>query len=165
MAERESPNILQELDDLVVLLSMLGLPTSPRTQKQINERELSPRDHQWCCVLDEFSFLGDYKNGGKTITSIAAQHTKEGAVFWVAGNHIVTQRTTGHLKWILRKLQTLKTGDQKQAEVLKAEIFRASVSFSHTKVKNYARMLRVWVQRSNTLSSQEDERSGELRLQ
>jgi hypothetical protein len=72
--------------EAVVLLSLLG----PQEEFRISRSSLTANAEAartpWHEFLDHLSWLGDYKCGGKTVTSIAVEALSHGSTFWVACN-------------------------------------------------------------------------------
>lgn len=172
MADMDPKYLRRKFDDLVVVLSMLGTSTLPQTQKHKIKNIESKLQQRWRHILDELSWLGDYKTHGKTVVSIAAQHikgkytegryTKPHYVFWLASNHPELGPIQRHLEFVLGELGKVANNDQEQADLVRAEMFRASVRFSWARVENYARSLGLFVERLNDLSTQGGPKIGKL---
>ena len=138
------------LDERVVLLNMLASPSLGRLTRLPIEANCSAESAQWHRFLDHLSWLGDYKAGGQTVTSIAAEKHTLGTTFWVANNCLQTAMVVKHLKWVLAKLQQL-IDEPTSVTVIQQDIAVRSISFSYRRVASYKRHFYVFAQRRKSL--------------
>lgn len=130
-------SMTQRLDDNVITLSMLGTVSSAQRSQNGSRGSLSEIENKWCCVLDELSWLCDYRTGGKSVTSVAAQVTTTGLVFWFANNRGPQPLVKRHLKWILQELRSMAVNDQGGSKETLWRLFRKSLVFSRRRVESY----------------------------
>lgn len=137
------------LDANVVTLSMLGTVRSAQHSQSRTRRVLSEIEGKWCCLLDVLSWLCDYKTGGKSVTSVAAQATSTGNVFWFASNKDTRVLVKRQICWILGELQSIATSDTVDSEDVQWRLFKRSVAFSHRRVESYWDRLHSLVQHAD----------------
>lgn len=130
-------SMTERLDESVVLLSMLGSRPSVQKSQRAVRSTLSETEDKWCCILDELSWLCDYRTGGKSVTSIAAQTTITGNIFWFATNKGLQMPIKQHLQWLLQTLRSYTTDSGRNAQETCRKLFRKSVVFSHRRVQFY----------------------------
>lgn len=118
----------------VCLLSLCGPTPIPSPQQN------GTRDRAWCQFLDDLAWMCDYRPGGKSVTSVAAELKGSKIRFWMANNDRCGLMAARHLSWVLERLQIVSTGIEtpQQAE---AQIFERSIRFSRTRVMEYANTL------------------------
>lgn len=142
---------MNRLDDYVVSLSMLGTARLVR-RHQISGREpLSEEIKTWRCLLDELSWLCDYKTGGRSVTSIAAEATVSGSIFWFASNGTAQSRVKNQLKWILQELGSIKTTGTTGSKDVQRRIFKNSVEFSYRRIELYWSKLQALIKSSGSI--------------
>lgn len=141
------------LDENVVTLSMLGTVPSAQHSQGSTRRTLSEVERKWCCLLDELSWLCDYKTGGKSVTSVAAQTTATGNVFWFASNKDTRLLIERQLRWILAELQLIATNDTVDSEEVRWRLFKRSIVFNHRRVEFYWEKMHSLVQSAGLSST------------
>lgn len=122
------------LSNYVCLLSLCGPTPTPSPQQD------GDRDRAWTHFLDDLAWMCDYRPGGKSVTSVAAELRGSKTRFWMATNDTCGLMATKHLSWVLERLQTLSESidTRQQAET---QIFEQSIKFSRTRVIQYAKIL------------------------
>src|SRR5665213_3081881 len=129
---------LQVFDESIVLLSMLSPSNRPRTQRSDLNSGANDSHAKWHVFLDHLAWLCDYKTGGKTVASIAAEKVVRGSKFWLASNANCVSLAVKHLKWVLRELQSLAINTDSNSEDTQNRIFAKSVTFSRERVEFYS---------------------------
>jgi hypothetical protein len=126
-----------------VLLSMLN-PSEERLQRiRGSNTDTDPGLERWHQFLDHFSWLSDYQGGGKSVTSIAAEQTRSGCVFWLASNGGVDLTVLKYMRSVLDVLQEVALGTKDGAKA-GARICTESIAFSRKRVASYRdRLFRV----------------------
>lgn len=132
-----SGSMIRSLDESVVALSMLGSRPSVQKSQNAMRSSLSEVEHRWCCLLDELSWLCDYRTGGKSVTSIAAQTTVTGNIFWFANNKSLQLPVQRHLQWLLQVLQSHVAHRESNARETHWKLFQKSVVFNRRRIEHY----------------------------
>ena len=132
-------------DESIVALSMLGTARSTPLPKRGSSSQRSREEEIWCRLVDELSWLCDYKCGGKTVTSIAVQKTVSGHVFWFASNRGSRAAIEDHLRWILSELESVATTCSTSIEKVRWRLFSKSLAFSRRRVEFYWKQLHAMV--------------------
>lgn len=149
----QNENLAQHLDGNVITLSMLGTIASARRSQNSVRSLLSEVEKKWCSLLDELSLLCDYKTGGKSVTSVAAQTTALGNVFWFASKQGTTFSIESQLRWILSQLQMVATCHETESQAIRRRLFKRCVAFNHRRVEFYWLQLHSLVQNAYQIST------------
>ena len=147
----------------VVLLSLLGPLEEFKTSRSVLKSNIEAGRTPWHDFLDHLSWLGDYKCGGKTVTSIAAEALPRGSRFWIACNQRPQTKSFEHLCWILHEIQSLVNDSSTDLERVQHRIIKKSIQFSCLRVKNYGRKLCGFIEHSTYLHVKKPGRPGEYR--
>ena len=139
---RKDPNerLLHRFYEPLVLLSILE-PTQGRPEVFEDSAGETDRAKLWQKALDNLSWICDYRHGGETVSSIGAQRTYSGPVFWLAANRKPTKDVIQHLAWILMIIESSFHSSRSDRKKLQEEISTRCIKFSRDKVKNYTRRL------------------------
>lgn len=139
-------SLVSQLNEHIIALSMLGSRLSVQRPQSAARHSLSETERRWCCVLDELSWLGDYRTGGKSVTSIAAQATGVGNIFWFASNRTTRYCIKQHLRWILQELQFYASNLERDTPKTQWRLFTRSIVFSRRRVESYHdRFCSLWI--------------------
>ena len=134
---------LHRFYESLVFLSVLE-PTRGSQECQSLSDSTSDGFHiTWRKFLDHLSWLCDYDLGGISVSSIAAERTPAGPIFWLATNGNSARNSQAHLRWVLEQLDSLYEASETTTERIKDEIASRSISFSTNKVGNYSRLLDI----------------------
>lgn len=128
---------IHHLRENIKILSSLGSRSSVQKSQKTFRASLTRKERRWCRVLDEMAWLGDYRPGGKTVTSIAVQTTREGNIYWLANNQGPKLPTQRHLQWVLDQLQSCSINDRENTSTTQRVLFRRSIVFSRRRVEFY----------------------------
>ena len=151
---------IQDFDECVILLSMLGPSLS--LQSQLSATDFKSREPQtkWHLFLDQLSWLCDYKTSGKTVASVAAESETSGTTFYLSSNSASVSKATKHLKWVLGEIKIFVAGPGANSEETQRRLFQRSVSFSRERVAFYSQKLQELVRSSRSL--RQDSHAGDL---
>jgi hypothetical protein len=149
--------------EAVVLQSLLGAKEEFRISRSSLKDGRKAARMPWHDFLDHLAWLGDYKCGGKTVTSIAAESLSYGPIFWIACNQQPKAKALDHLEGVLQELQSLSNSSKADPEHVQRQIFKNSIRFNYLRVQNYARKLCGFIELSQILLAKKPEVSGEYR--
>ena len=133
--------LLHRFYEPLVLLRILD-PTRGKQASALMQSGASNLEETWHRFLDQLSWICDYEPGGDTVSSIAAQTTPDGPVFWLAANKDPALKALPHLLWVLEKLENSYEISPLEIEELEDEITTRCIEFGKNKVRNYGRRLR-----------------------
>lgn len=147
-------NLACALDENVITLSMLGTISEAQLSQGSARRKLSEVERKWCCLLDELSLLCDYRTGGKSVTSVAAQSRAKEIVFWFASNQETRSLIKRQLQWILLELQKVSLYRSIDSKAVLWRLFKKSVLFNRRRVESYWSRLDSLVQNAYQISTE-----------
>ena len=96
----------------------------------------------WQRLLDYLAWLCDFKRGGETVVSIAAEQVAEGSRFWISSNSSRVQQSAAHLRLVLSRLASLRKSSPARQEEVAEVIYSASITFSRLRVHDYCLKLK-----------------------
>jgi hypothetical protein len=138
--------LLHRFYEPLVLLQVLDPTRGEQNAHLFQDSESDTSQDLRRKFLDRLSWMCDYKQGGETVSAIAAQANPEGTIFWLAANNDCTAKALPHLRWILERLEQSFNASDEALEDLENEITAKCIEFSRDKVKNYSRQLRNCVE-------------------
>jgi hypothetical protein len=137
--------LLHRFYEPLVLLEVLD-PTRGQNAQSFPDSKSDTSQNLRRKLLDQLSWICDYKRGGESVSAIAAEATPGGTVFWLAANTHPKERVLSHLKWILEQLYQSFGASEQATEELENKITAKCIGFSKEKVRNYSRQLRICVE-------------------
>ena len=133
--------LLHRFYEPLVLLKILDPTRGNQSSPSTSEPRLGSLEEVWRRFLDQLSWTCDSEPGGTTVSSIAAQATPDGPVYWLAANTDPALKALPHLVWVLTRLESAFDLRQPEIEELKKEIAARCIEFSRNKVRNYGRRM------------------------
>lgn len=118
---------------------------------QVSDQELRRK------VLKQLAYMCDYETGGKTVTAIALEESRESGekVYWLAANRTPREKVVQFLNDILNDLRGLSSAS---AEEKQREITKKCVQFGMRRIKGY--LDRFWTQLDKCIKCLEVQRYG-----
>ena len=151
LTEEIDDELMRNLDEITVLLSMSGPSQQFRFERHHIVIDMNDLSARWHLFLDNLSWLCDYRPGGKTVASIAAEKTDAGSKFWLATNASGISMVKKHLNCVLQEVQSLATNPSTEVEDVRYRIFRRSITFSHQRIEFYSNTLCALTQQAHSL--------------
>lgn len=133
--------LLHRFYERLVLLSILQPTRGERALNTDSTYSKTDPCRLWYKFLNQISWLCDYENGGKTVSSVAVQATAPGPTYWLAANSNPEPKALPHLEWLLRELVNLQALLPDQLQMVEDTIVTRCISLSASKVKFYSRRL------------------------
>ena len=161
LPSKHERDVIQEFNECIVLLSMLGPSISSQSQRSAIETDTQEPENRWHMFLDQLSWLCDYKTAGKTVASIAVTAEPSGTVFCLASNSDSVSTASKHLKWLLGEIQNFVPNASTDREETQRRIFQRCVSFSRERVESYSESLQTLIQSSRSLKK--DNHGGDVK--
>lgn len=97
-----------------------------------------PQQTSWHRFLDELCHLCDFKNGGKTVRSVAVESASNGDnIFWAASTYTDSAVFESHVKALLEELKKLVTRESRTEQAAMA-INDLSVNKASRRIKVYS---------------------------
>lgn len=149
--------LLHRFYEPLILLRVLDPTRGKQNYHSPADQGSDNSHHFWGKFLDHLSWMCDYKQGGATVSAIAAEKTNDGPTFWLAAPKNSRSKVQPHLEWILNQLDNLPAKNQERVE---QEILTCCIEFSRSKVKNYSRSLCTRIRRCTEILAVSVQESG-----
>lgn len=133
--------LLHRFYEPLVLLSILDPTRGGPTYSPVLEEGLDGSHNWWRKFLDQLSWICDSRQGGSTVSAVAAEASPDGPIFWLAANTDPAKWTIPHLEWVLKQLENSHDASPQEMNELETRIITRCIEFSKDKVKNYSRIL------------------------
>lgn len=131
-------NRLNTLIELALLINLVN-PGTLRDFPAVSTTENVPPDLTlWHRFVDAIAWLADFRKGGVSVAAVCGVEIAGRPRLLLASNCGVKTQVEGHIRHILRIVQSLINGETQNRVDTREDILALSIQLSHNKVQNYS---------------------------